>query len=171
MVRKALRDLDKTLSNLPKKQEDIIEKWIETWNSFIQQEKTFLPYRNIKYNEKDIITVRFGYNVGSEQGGNRPSVVIEDNDRNDRTVMVVPLASINSPGESIHNKNVFLGEIPDLNAKTKKPTGTESKALIHQMRAISKQRIVAPTKNHHDIIQISDTQLNLIREKIKEIYC
>lgn len=171
MVRKALEDLDKILDGLSPKQQSIIESWLKKWGFFLKNEATFLPYRNVKYNEKDIVTVNFGYNVGSEQGGSRPAVVIEDNNQSDKTVMVVPLASINSPDETVHHRNVFLGVIPALNKVTRKPEETESKALVNQMRAISKQRIVAPTRENHNVMQVSDTQLKLIRGKMQEIYC
>lgn len=171
MVRKVLEDLDNTINNLPPKQERIIDKWISTWNRYLKFEESFDPTMNRKYNVKDIVTVIFGYNVGSEQGGNRPAVVLDDNDKSNDTVMIVPLGSIDKPGSRLGKGNVFLGEIPGLNVKTHKPAGTETKALVNQMRAVSKLRIIAPKKDNDHVLQISEQQLNEIRKEIKELFC
>lgn len=171
MARKALEDLDITISKLPAKQEQIIDRWISTWDRYLKYENRFDPTMNRKYNVKDIVTVIFGYNVGSEQGGNRPAVVIDDNDKSNDTVMVVPLGSIDKANTRLGKGNVFLGEIPALNIKTRKPAGTETKALVNQMRAVSKLRIIAPKKDSDDVLQISEQQLSEIRNEIKDLFC
>lgn len=171
MARKELEDLDITIGNLPNKQERIMEKWLKTWNTYLKFESRFDPTMNRKYNPRDILTVSFGYNVGSEQGGIRPAVVLDDNDKSNHTVMVVPLGSIDNPDGRLGKGSVYLGEIPDLNAETRKPAGTESQALVNQMRAISKQRIIKPKRNNDPIIQISEQQLEEIIKRIKKLFC
>lgn len=171
MVKKELLELNDIIKNeLDSKQSSLLLQWVNTWNIYIKNESSFKPHLNRKYNKKEIITVALGYNVGSEQGGNRPAVVIEDNDRSNKTVTIVPLASIDKASEPLNKSSVFLGEIPQLNVKTRKPIGTSSKALVGQIRTVSKQRIIRPKKNKDDVIEITDTQLELIKNKIKELY-
>ena len=159
-------------NNLSDKQKGNMEQWLKTWKIYIEREKNFKPHLNIKYNPGDIVSVCYGYNVGSEQGGNRPSVVLEDNDLSDKTVMVVPLASLkpDETEEGVHFKNVYLGELTEFNTASRKPSGTRSKVLIHQMRTISKQRIIRPTKEEHTVINIGEDNLKLVYAKIKELY-
>lgn len=148
---------------------DLMGRWLKSWAFYINREKKFKPHENIKYNAGDIVTVCFGYTVGSEQGGNRPSVVVEDNDHSDKTIMVIPLSSL-EPGETIHAKNVYLGELVDYNAATGKPAGTESVALTHQMRAVSKQRIIRPVAETDTVITLDPADLQKVYDKIRELY-
>lgn len=158
-------------SKLNTKQIRLLEQWLNSWNFYLAREATFQPHRNKKYNPGDIVTVCFGYNVGSEQGGNRPAVVIEDNTLSDKTVMVVPLASIHPGTEEIQRaNNVYLGELTDFNTAAQKEPGTETKVLINQMRAVSKQRIIKPTKNKEQTINIGNNNLKNIYSKINELY-
>lgn len=159
-------------SKLSDKQQSLIEQWFYNWNFYLSREASFQPHLNIKYNPGDIVTVCYGYNVGSEQGGNRPSVVLEDNNLSDKTVMVVPLASLDpdETEESVHEKNVFLGELADFNLAAKKPQGTETKVLTHQMRSISKQRIIRPTKDGETVVNVGKEHLSKIYSKIQELY-
>lgn len=122
------RLIETATKNLNKKQIGLLEQWINNWTFYIEKESKFQPHRNIKYNAGDIVTVCFGYNVGSEQGGNRPAVVIEDNNLSDKTVMIVPLASIHpeSKERTIPNSNVYLGELREFNVAANKEEGTES---------------------------------------------
>lgn len=169
----ATNRLKSTIRNkMNTKQKSIIEKWFTSWSYYIAREAGFKPHENIKYNAGDIVTVCYGYNVGSEQGGNRPSVVVEDNDLSDKTVMVIPLSSLEEweTENDVHEKNVYLGELVQFNSATNKPQGTESKALVHQMRAVSKQRIIRPTKETDIVITIEPTKLQKIYNKIIELY-
>lgn len=169
----AIANLKRSIErNMNTKQKELIEKWFTSWSFYIARESGFKPHENIKYNAGDIVTVCYGYNVGSEQGGNRPAVVLEDNDLSDKTVMVIPLSSLDEgeTEESIHNKNVYLGELTDFNAATRKKAGTKSKALIHQMRTISKQRIIRPVKETDAVITLDPCKLKNIYDKIVELY-
>ncbi|EGO5063069.1 type II toxin-antitoxin system PemK/MazF family toxin [Enterococcus faecalis] len=155
--------IETAIKSLSDKQIGLLEQWINNWTFYIEKEAKFQPHRNIKYNAGDIVTVCFGYNVGSEQGGNRPAVVIEDNNLSDKTVMIVPLASIHpeSKGRTISNSNVYLGELREFNVAANKEEGTETKALVNQMRAISKLRIIQPSKPHHKVIRLGNDNLKM----------
>ncbi|WP_145383687.1 type II toxin-antitoxin system PemK/MazF family toxin [Staphylococcus epidermidis] len=171
MVRRELENLDKTITNyLNNKQQNLMLDWLKKWNSYLKTEQTFRPHLNRDYSEKEIVTISLGYNVGSEQGGNRPAVVIGDNSHSSKVITVIPLASMDNTNEEVDNFSVSLGEITDLNNLTRKPNGTFSKALVSQIRTISKQRINKPKTNQDTLIMITEIQLQLIKDKISELY-
>lgn len=155
--------------NMDGKRVSLMEKWLSSWTFYIKRESKFKPHENIKYHAGDIVTVCYGFNVGSEQGGNRPAVVVENNDHSNRTVMVVPLSSLES-GEKIYSKDVYLGELVEFNTATNKPPGTTSVAVINQMRAISKQRIIRPTKETDVLLYLDAEGLQKIYNQIAKLY-
>ena len=95
----ALDNLKQTIeSKLDSKKQGIMLQWIKEWNGMIQREKSgFDPKKMMKYKPGDIVSVNFGFDVGSEQGGERPAVVIEDNNKSDRNIMVIPLSTFKKP--------------------------------------------------------------------------
>lgn len=180
------KDLDKQLQVLKKsimgmqgeqsekeKKQKIITKWLKEWAAYIDFEPRFKPHLNITYKPGVIVQVNFGYNVGSEQGGRRPAVVIEDNNRTSKTVMVVPLSSLKegTSVEDVEEKgNVYLGVLNDYNKQFGQEEGTESIAIMNQIRSISKIRISTPTKTKDNTIFLDPTHLEKIYIAIRERY-
>ena len=84
----------------------------------------------------DIIQADLGTNIGSEQGGIRPVLVIQNNQGNmySSTTIIMPLSSklksLNMPTHTIIHKDVDNG------------LKTDSVVLGEQMRVISNQRII-----------------------------
>ncbi len=94
--------------------------------------------------------------VGSEQKGKRPVLVISDDDYSLSMplVSILPITSL-KPGRVIYPNEVLIisNENPDTGLKT------DSIILVHQIRTISKERLV----NH--IGNIDDSQ---IRNRIND---
>ncbi len=94
--------------------------------------------------------------VGSEQKGKRPVLVISDDDYSLSMplVSILPITSL-KPGRVIYPNEVLIisNENPDIGLKT------DSIILVHQIRTISKERLV----NH--IGNIDDSQ---IRNRIND---
>ena len=67
---------NKVLEKFDAKVIDIFDSWLETWTTYLDQEAEFIAADLVQYNPGDIISVCLGFNVGSEQGGNRPAIVI-----------------------------------------------------------------------------------------------
>lgn len=87
----------------------LISKWISQYTNYISYEEKFTPYRLINYKRGDIVFVNFGFNIGSEFGGEHYAVVIDkNNDRNSSTVTVVPLSSY-KPEKELHKNDLYLG--------------------------------------------------------------
>lgn len=84
----------------------------------------------------DIIQADLGTNIGSEQGGIRPVLVIQNNQGNmySSTTIIMPLSSklksLNMPTHTIIHKDADNG------------LRTDSVVLGEQMRVISNQRII-----------------------------
>ncbi|WP_322977450.1 type II toxin-antitoxin system PemK/MazF family toxin [Acinetobacter pittii] len=155
-------------NNLDSKRVNLICDWLDTWGMYIDQESTFDPQKRRNYKAGDIVSICLGYNVGSEQGGNRPAVVLGRSSRTSKSILVVPLGSLaNDDDETkLRSFEVLLGPIEEFNQETKRPLETRSKALINQLRPISKQRIINPTTSRHNCINIGEEKLQLIEEAI-----
>lgn len=160
MAQHSQMSLDDTIKNLryavnlkePKTKQILINSLYDYAN-MLKREDSFDPTYNIRYERGYVVTVDLGYNAKNEEGGRRPCVVLDhNNDKSNGTVMVTPLSSL-PPGVKtedvkLRKGEILLGEIKEYN-QLRGQTGVLTKALIHQTRAISKMRIVAPTKSHH----------------------
>jgi len=165
-VEKALDELKTQVSQLPAKQQKIFEQWLYTWSMYIKNEKEFDPTRLRTYKRGEIVHLHLGYNVGSEEGGSRYAVVVEnDNARRSKVVVVVPLSTLeaNQSKDSLHYSEVYLGRIIPGSEK-------ESYALPLHVRGISKMRIIKPRRDEHGVYKISPEKLTEIDDKIKILF-
>lgn len=156
-----LRDEIKSLSN---KQQHLFCNWIRERSAFFKSEKVFVSGRFPSLSRGQVIIANFGYNIGSEWGGKRPAIVINNNQsKSSGTVVVVPVSTVD-PLKSVANYpdyRVFLGEVfPG--------TGKQCFAAITAIREISKIRINNPKE--HPITKISDETLDQIDEVIKKYF-
>ena len=159
---------NKVLEKFDAKVIDIFDSWLETWTTYLDQEAEFIAADLVQYNPGAIISVCLGFNVGSEQGGNRPAVVIGRSSRSSRTLLVVPLGSLSEEDQEkdLRPFECFLGELEDFNRLARKPAKTRSKAIVNQIRTISKQRIIRPTLQGDQCINIGDVKLKLIEDAL-----
>ncbi len=150
------------------KSQHLVEEWLRKFADYLYEENT--PFTKVqakemgKYKAGDVIYVDFGYNVGSENGGNHYAVVIEDNEISATMITVIPLSSLppDKTEEDVHRLEVYLGEVPDLNKISHAEEGTQSVAIINQMRAISKKRIINPKVKDQKRIYIEGTVLQKV---------
>lgn len=169
---KALDDLKNVVNTkLDSKTQRLMTQWLKEWAGMIDREKSgFDPKKMMTYKPGDIVSVNFGFNVGSEQGGRRPAVVIEDNARSDRNVMIVPLSTLKGSKSDIKDTMVYLGVIEDFNLMAGKAKGTQTVAMVNQMRTVSKIRITRPQTKNDGITRIDPSDLKKVYEKITELY-
>ena len=146
-----------------------MKKWIQQWTKFVQFEDSFDPTMLLKYKRGDIITVALGYNVGSEQGGNRPCVVLDNNKKSNPVVYIMPLGTVKSES-NVHPNNIFLGKLEEYNKMVGNSEETLSVAIPSQIRSISKLRIVFPKKNTHTVVNIGEEKMSIIQNKINNIF-
>lgn len=166
-LKDAFNELEKEIKRKDEKRQSILATWIHTWSSYLHQEVSFKPEWLIPYRRGMIVHLNMGFNVGSETGGARYAVVVENNNNpKNNTVTVIPLSSLShgKTREKLHHSEVYLGKIiPDDNQ-------TESYAKVLQIRAVSKLRIIKPRRKQHGIISLSSQQMDEIDEKIRECF-
>lgn len=92
--------------------------------------------RKVDIRRYDIVEADLGKTIGSEQGGKRPVLIVQNNRGNiySTTTIVIPLSSklksLNQPTHTLIRKSVDTG------------LKTDSVLLGEQMRVISNQRII-----------------------------
>ena len=101
-----------------KKKADLVAYWIESYSKYLLTEEKF-DYKLIpRYKRGDVISLNFGFNIGSEHGGLHYAIVLDnDNKQSSPVVTVIPLSSGNE--EDTYDRDFFLvNELHDkLNAK------------------------------------------------------
>lgn len=90
------------------KKVDLIAYWIESYSKYLLLEEKF-DYRSIpKYKRGEVISLNFGFNIGSEHGGLHYAIVLDnDNKQSSPVITVIPLSSGNE--EDTYDRDVFLG--------------------------------------------------------------
>lgn len=151
------------------KRRALVINWIFSFCNYLDFETRFDPTRLKKYEPGDIIDVDFGFNLGSELGGVHFAIVLGENSRKNPNIMVVPLCSYESTDE-IRENEIDLGFIPELNQYRKNDKIKGTRAIPNQMRIISKMRIYYPKRRTDRLAQVSPEQLQLIQNKIIELY-
>lgn len=87
----------------------LISKWLNQYSNYLGFEERFDPAKNISYKRGDIVFVNFGFNIGSEFGGEHYAVILDkENSHNSSTVAVIPLSSFKQ-NKTIHPNDVYLG--------------------------------------------------------------
>lgn len=126
-----LKNLKDTIEDLNIKKSKPLVYWLNDWNNkFLSKEDDFKPETLIRYERGMIIQAHLGYKVGSEQGGLRYCLVIEnDNDLTNKVIMVIPLRSL-KPKEKVEEIDerfekflgygIFKNDIKKLETKIKK---------------------------------------------------
>lgn len=76
------------------KKAGLLAYWIIDYVHMLRQEKTFNSSKLLKYNRGDIVSVNFGYRIGSELGGKHFAMVLDNsNSLKSDVVTVLPLTS------------------------------------------------------------------------------
>lgn len=122
---KELNNMFEVLINSPnpkhKKKADLISYWMETYCKYLLSEEKF-DYKTLpSYKRGEVVSLNFGFNVGSEHGGLHYAIVLDnDNKQASPVITVVPLSSGNE--KDTYNRDIFLGnELYDkLNSKFNK---------------------------------------------------
>ncbi len=87
----------------------LISKWLNQYSNYLDFEERFDPTKNISYKRGDIVFVNFGFNIGSEFGGEHYAVILDkENFHNSSTIAVIPLSSFKQ-NKHIHPNDVYLG--------------------------------------------------------------
>lgn len=113
--------------------------WIPEYLNILKRENAFDPSFQKKYNRGDIVSVNFGYRLGSELGGLHYAVVIEDCARRSPNIVVIPLRSRKpKDNNGIHLNDVDLGD--ELYIKFNTKIHTVVNKLSDSISEVRKQR-------------------------------
>lgn len=102
LINKSIEKLNNFLDELKSDTKDkksfkkagLIAYWIIDYVHMLRQEKTFDSNKLLKYNRGDIISVNFGYRIGSELGGKHFAMVLDNNNSlKSDIITVLPLTS------------------------------------------------------------------------------
>ncbi|MBP5493805.1 MAG: type II toxin-antitoxin system PemK/MazF family toxin [Lachnospiraceae bacterium] len=90
------------------KKADLLAYWIESFSSYILDEEKYDYSKIPKFKRGEVISVNFGFNVGSEHGGRHYAIVLDnDNKQSSRVITVIPLSSGSS--DNTNERDVYLG--------------------------------------------------------------
>jgi len=90
------------------KKADLLAYWLEGFSKYILDEEKFDYSRIPKYKRGEVVSVNFGFNVGSEHGGKHYAIVLDnDNKQSSRVITVIPLSS--GTTEKTNERDVYLG--------------------------------------------------------------
>lgn len=119
LIKKCIDNLNSFMNDLSsddenkqnKKRAMLLAYWIIGYVRMLKSEKTFDSKKLLYYKRGDIVSVDFGYRIGSEFGGRHFAVVIDNyNSRNSGILTVVPLTSKKSNyKESCFNFELKVG--------------------------------------------------------------
>lgn len=156
-----LKRISSIVEEMKIKKGEIYIEWLRHHADFLVREPKFDPKKMRSYTRGEVIFVNFGFNVGSEIGGNHYALVTTNSKSTNPVVNVIPLGSLEEgqTEKDLHKKEVYIGVIQGLNDK-------KSYAIPNQLRPISKMRIIKPKKTKDNVIKIKDPA---ILDKIDEV--
>lgn len=142
------------------KRAKIFLDWLHKKLIFAQREKTYNPLEDNYYKRKDIVHVDFGFNVGSEIGGERFAIILWAPQKS-KNVTVIPITSEKIGSRHDPNIHVCLGELIE--------DGIVNWAKIEQIRCVSKMRVNYSRKRLKNR-RVPDELMDRIDDVIKNLY-
>lgn len=152
-------ELKKSIFNIKyEKSRDIFIDWIKERAWMLEQETimknalevpsyerdahaiNFLKPYEVPYSAGDVILVELGYNIGHEYGGKHFCIVMKDNHRLDKNVIVLPLTSQAPKNPQDEDRHHALGILPFLNTDPRK-VDKSSFAKLNCLIQVSKLRV------------------------------
>ncbi len=175
--KKAIKSLNKVfeaLINSPEpqhqKKANLLAYWIESFSDYVLCEERFDYHKIPRYKRGEVISVNFGFNVGSEHGGRHYAIVLDnDNKQSSRVITVIPLSS--GTLETTNERDVFLGnELYDkLKKKYDKLLLETDKEYRETMQMLSFLKKTFSIQNDHISINDPDELEHLIAKLEKRV--
>ena len=165
ILKQQLSDLESVILNMEAKRGRIFTDWLKVQTNYLNWEVGFNPSKYKRYNRGEIVQAHLGFNPGSEIGGVHYGVVMDNNEKSNPIVNIVPLGSLD-PGQTmnvLHKDEIYLGFIPGMTLK-------ESYAIPNQFHPISKLRILRPKFAKDKVCRLTSDQLTLIDLKLVQLF-
>lgn len=153
------------IGRMGEKRGELLLDWLKVQNSYWAWEEDFDPTRLKKYNRSEIVFVNLGFNVGSEVGGFRYGVVMDDNAKSNPIVNLIPLSTLEDDEtvDDLHPDEIYLGKIPGLNDK-------RAFAIPNQFRPVSKLRVYKPRKASETLGKLTSDQMDSLDSKLVSMF-
>ena len=163
------------------KKANLLSYWLEDYSKYLMKEKSFNYSNVLRFSRGDIVSINFGFNVGSEQGGLHFAVVLDnDNKQSSPVLTVLPLCS--GTEDKVYERDVFLGNelYEKLNTKFNKLSyeieqrATEQKAeyetLINLINNLEEENVAPRTLSQiNEMIAQSTEKLKLLEEEVSRL--
>lgn len=153
LLAEKLEELSNIVKTFKDKKQRIFIHWLSRHNKYLREEETYDYSKHIVYKRGMVVEADLGFNVGAEYGGHHKVLILHNDNRRAKTVVVVPLSSV-KPGQSVYKFDADLGVIDGLNEN-------RVEALLGQITTISKMRIQAGT-----IYRLTNEQLDEVDLKL-----
>lgn len=169
LVKKCLDKLNAFLNDLSSNEENkqnkkramLLAYWIIGYVRMLRSEKTFDSKKLLFYKRGDIVSVDFGYRIGSEFGGKHFAVVIDNhNSKKSGILTVVPLTSKKSNyKESCFNFELKVG-LHELHRMKFKAVFEECKSALSDL--------ISKSKNSDESASDIATRISNVSKRINE---
>lgn len=143
-INKLMNDYETMLIDLSNGSDDDYHKaallyyWLKEYKQYLLREKKFNPKFLKSYQRGDLISVNFGFNIGSEFGGRHYAVVIEDSPRSSDTLTLIPLRSKkNKDSNGVHWAELELGN--DLYNKFTAKVNSQQSDINSTIRSLNQE--------------------------------
>lgn len=94
------------------KKSALLYYWLRDYKNYIKNENTFNPKYYPEFYRGSIVNINFGFNLGSELGGLHYAIVLQNSNRKNPNITVIPLTSL-KPGKDIKQlrpTELYLGQ-------------------------------------------------------------
>ncbi len=94
------------------KKSALLYYWLRDYKNYIKNEDTFNPKYYPEFYRGSIVNINFGFNLGSELGGLHYAIVLQNSNRKNPNITVIPLTSL-KPGKDIKQlrpTELYLGQ-------------------------------------------------------------
>lgn len=94
------------------KKSALLYYWLRDYKNYIKNEDTFNPKYYPEFYRGSIVNINFGFNLGSELGGLHYAIVLQNSNRKNPNITVIPLTSLKA-GKDINQlrpTELYLGQ-------------------------------------------------------------
>lgn len=94
------------------KKSALLYYWLRDYKNYIKNENTFNPKYYPEFYRGSIVNINFGFNLGSELGGLHYAIVLQNSNRKNPNITVIPLTSL-KPDKDIKQlrpTELYLGQ-------------------------------------------------------------
>lgn len=116
-VKILLNDFQKLFTELSSRESTykkaaLLYYWLRDYKNYIKNEDTFSPKYYPEFQRGNIVNLNLGFNLGSELGGLHYGIVLQNSNRRNPNLVIIPLSSLKKSKDPLRLRlsEVYLGE-------------------------------------------------------------